>query len=53
MVLTFEWKKSFDNKCEQVYMESLSTRIGEPGSRRLVEVAKIFEHHDEFLIPAW
>jgi hypothetical protein len=53
MVLSFEWKKSFDEKCEQVYMESLSTLIGELGSRRLVEVAKIFEHHDVFLIPTW
>jgi ribosomal protein S18 acetylase RimI-like enzyme len=48
MELTFEWKKSFDDKCEKVYVESLSTLIGEPGSRRLVQVAKIYEPHDWF-----
>jgi len=48
MELTFEWKKSFDEESENVYVESLSTLIGEPGSRRLVEVAKIYEPHDWF-----
>jgi len=46
MELTFEWKKSFDEKSEKVYVESLSTLIGEPGSRRLVEVANIYTSHD-------
>lgn len=48
MGLTFEWKKGFDEHSERVYVESLSTLIGEAGSRRLVQVAKIFEHHDWF-----
>ena len=48
MELTFEWKQSFDQKSEQVYVESLSTLIGEPASRRLVGVAKIYEAHDWF-----
>jgi ribosomal protein S18 acetylase RimI-like enzyme len=48
MELTYEWKNSFDEKSEKVYVESLSTLIGEPGSRRLVEIAKIYEDHDWF-----
>lgn len=48
MEFTFEWKNRFDGKSEVVYVESLSTLIGEPGSKRLVEVAKIYEHHDWF-----
>ena len=48
MELTFEWKKSFDEKSEKVYVESLSPLIGDLGSRRLVEVAKIYEPLDWF-----
>lgn len=48
MELTFEWKNSFDENSEKVYVESLSTLIGELGARRLVDVAKIYENHDWF-----
>lgn len=48
MELTYEWKKSFDEKSEIVYIESLSTLIGETGSKKLVEIAKIYELHDWF-----
>jgi len=48
MELTYEWKKSFDEKSEIVYIESLSTLIGETGSKKLLEIAKIYELHDWF-----
>lgn len=48
MELTFTWKNSFDELSEKVYVESLSTLIGNPAARRLVEVAKIYEQHDWF-----
>jgi len=46
--LTYEWKHGFDEKSEKVYQESLSTLIGEPASKRLVEVANIYEQQDWF-----
>jgi GNAT superfamily N-acetyltransferase len=52
MELAFEWKKSFDEKSERVYIESLSTLIGEAGAKKLVEVAKIFEKYDWFRLLA-
>lgn len=46
--LTFEWKTSFDRDSESVYIESLSTLIGEAGAKKLVEIAKIYQNHDWF-----
>ena len=46
MELSFDWKKSFDEASERVYVESLSTLIGEAAARKLVEIARIYEMHD-------
>ncbi len=48
MDLTFEWTKKFDEKSEIIYIEALSTLIGETGSRKLVEIAKIYAQYDWF-----
>ncbi len=48
MELTFTWKNYFDELSEKVYVESLSTLVGTPAARRLVEVAKLYEQHDWF-----
>lgn len=50
MELIFEWKTSFDKNSEAVYVESLSTLIGEDAANKLVAVAKIYEKHDWFKI---
>jgi GNAT superfamily N-acetyltransferase len=46
--LTFEWKNILDQKADAVFIESLSTLIGEAGAKKLVEVAKIYETRDWF-----
>lgn len=48
MELTFEWTKTFDEQSERVYIESLSTLIGETGSRKLVQIAQIYTQYDWF-----
>ncbi len=48
ITLTFEWKNILDQEAEAVFVESLSTLIGEAGAKKLVEVAKIYETHDWF-----
>ncbi len=48
MDITYEWTSCFDPKSEKVYIQSLSTLIGETGSRKLVDIAKIYEPHDWF-----
>ena len=44
--LTFEWANNFDEKTEAVFTKSISTLIGEAGTNKLLEVAKIYETHD-------
>lgn len=46
--LTLEWKNILEQEAEAVFVESLSTLIGEAGANKLVEVAKIYETHDWF-----
>jgi len=46
MEINFAWKNKFDQKSELVFLESLSTIIGDSGAKRLVEVARIYELQD-------
>jgi N-acetylglutamate synthase-like GNAT family acetyltransferase len=48
MEITFQWMKEFDEESAKVYIQSLSTLIGQTGSQKLVDIARIYEPQDWF-----